>query len=165
MPSIVYAGTHRVFVRTGGAWVAQNAAKLPYVMHPGGFTSWDPVFKCYKYLASSSSWVLWYTTSAHAPQLAPATLGLTVTGTITRHVQANWTNPSPPGTYNAYNTFWRFTNNTDATKNTTGNFSPNGGVTTFTVAVAGVSGDSVTVDVWFNDGTFDGPTATASTTL
>jgi hypothetical protein len=159
--AMVFAGTHQVWKRKAGTWVRMTAADVAPSFMSG---SWGLIYQAY--LMRAGTWQLQYTTNAHQPQAAPISVTLTITGTaFARHCKVDWTNPSPPGTYNAYNTFIRFTNNTDPTKTVTNNISPNGGVVTFTIAAAGASGDSVTVDVWFNDGTFDGPTSTVSTTM
>jgi hypothetical protein len=165
MANIIFSGSHRVIRRRAGAWSELlGSSTVPSMLHPGSTNSWDKIYQCY--LRTGGAWQLYYTTNAHAPAAAPISPTLTITGTaFARHCKVDWTNPTPAGTYNAYNTYIRFTNNTDPTKTVTNSLTPNGGTTTFTISAAGQSGDSVTVDVWFNDGTFDGPTSTVSGTL
>lgn len=140
-----------------GSWVAFNVSKKPYYSDGANIQA---VYKMY--VMNSGTWKQILTTDSHAPTLQPTGLSLTMSGTaFSRHCVANWTNPLGAGP----NTRVNFTNFTDPTKNATVYYTSLVTTTNPDFALAGVSGDSVQVDAFYDDGFYTGPITTATGTL
>lgn len=145
--------SYRIYVMDSGVW--QEAVEI---YRP---TSINPATK-------DVTWARYLRTDALAPQQAP--IGLTLTqqnGTLgRRHVTATWTNPTFLETVDGH---LRLTNLDDPTKNTTADIVPLNGTTSHQFLDAGISGDTVQVDVWYSENgpanPFESPTATDTLTF
>lgn len=110
-----YDALTKIYIRTGGAWVAQSQTKDIWV-YSGGF--WQKVFKVYR--KSGGVWVLLLHSDKYAPTAAPtATIASSAGGGGTRKATVTWTESAPcplapAGNYDLYIFFY---NITDPTKN------------------------------------------------
>jgi hypothetical protein len=143
---------------TGGVWTALNTGIAGYPqVYTGG--AWTNIFKLYQ--MQSGSWALIYTTAKYGPALPPQWNGTPGITAISSHrVTVTLTQPLPATYYNTYDLKVRVVNNTNSAFNTTFTVSPANGTATYTTSSVGNTGDSVTVDMYYQNTDGAGPHST-----
>lgn len=142
---------------TGGVWTALNTGIAGYPqVYSGG--AWVNVYKCW--VRSGGVWVLMYTTAKYGPIKAPAWNGTPgITALSSQRVKVDLTQPLPSTFYNGYDLKIRVVNNTNHAFDTTFTVSPANGTATFTTSGVGNTGNSVTVDMYYQNADGQGPSS------